>query len=227
MNGSGASPSAASLNPENPPAGRSKFREHFTSAEIASRGGGTFGTDFGDGLPTTPERPLDRYEHLVYLFLGGRSVSTMLKISWAIFAAISALAIASAAADQTTTQPPDDIPSKLVDPTCPSENAGTLEMTTKSVTGREMNVKVQYRGPKGQEQPVHHDTDLDPRAGGGTREQFSINLLTELSDANKVTAEKALNIANKVLNRVCNGSDEERQKFDRWMQGNRESLSIR
>lgn len=122
----------------------------------------------------------------------------MLKISSGISAAISAFAIASAAADQTTTQDPDHIPSKLVELTCPAENAGTLDMTVISVTGREMKVKVQYRGPKGQEQPVHLHTDLDPRVRGGAREQFSIDLLTKLSDANKVTAEKALNIANKI-----------------------------
>lgn len=150
----------------------------------------------------------------------------MLKTSFAISAAISAFTISTSAADQTTTQAKDDIPSKIVRLTCPAENAGTLDMIAKSITGRTFNVKVRYSRLEGEGEPERIDTDLEAKPGG-SREQVSIDLQNELSDENKVTTEKALKLINPIMRRVCNGSDEDKQRFERWMQENRESFPSR
>jgi hypothetical protein len=136
-----------------------------------------------------------------------------------ISAMVAGFAISSAAAQSTETAP-TEVPLKVVELICPGDNARTLELTAKSSIGQIFTVRVRFRSVEGEGEAVAVDIHMK----GQSPERVSIDLLKELSDADKVTAGKALKITGPMMRRVCNGPTENKEKFSRWMEKNRAEL---
>lgn len=132
---------------------------------------------------------------------------------------LAAVAGNPAAAERET----NSLDDKIVDLTCPAEDDGTLTVILRDSNGRATTAKVRYRGSQNHEEPF----EVYIRYEGAEMEgkwEHRISLLERLSNADSTTANKAITLANKMLQRICNASDSERVRFEQWLAKNREEI---
>ncbi len=110
--------------------------------------------------------------------------------------------------------------------TCPGDNGGTFELISKNIKGETQKLQAHYRMIDGQgEKAVGIDVYKIHEPGGPAELEATIDLLRDNNEADTITAGKALKVTDAIMEKVCNGSEESKQKFHRWLRTNAERFS--
>ena len=106
---------------------------------------------------------------------------------------------------------------------CPTPEFRSLLFTARAPTGYTVDIHIQYGEIDGEGDPVHLAIDI--KDDGGIH-RTEITMINDLSPEDEITAGKALKIIDPIMRRVCNGSDENKRKFERHLLGNRNRQSL-